>query len=366
MIAEETSAEPRFGSCTMNELRRRIRAELPAEIFEPVASRGWLFLPLNVAVAAIIGAVGRHHLPWYVALGVALALGQLYATLGLLVHDLMHGSIVRSQRVQEAISFFGFYPFLLSPLTWRLWHVQAHHANTNSSRDPDALVTLDQYNDTLLARWLVWFAPSARNKIGCLVFYPFWFTAHGLEILLLGQYHRHWEIENYRFDRPRAIVQTAFVFAFWAAVCAYVGALNSLFVVVLPMMIGNVILLAFISTQHTFLPRSEFTREGHALENTISVRVPWIVDKFNLNFSHHVEHHLFPSMNYCRLPIVRAWLRRHFADEYAEPTLVEALRVFLSTPRVYADRTHLTFTDEPGRVLVDTVPIRGRLIARDL
>jgi fatty acid desaturase len=95
------------------------------------------------------------------------------------------------------------------------------------------------------------------------------------------------------------------------------------------------------------------------------VRVPWIIEKVNLNFNHHVEHHLFPSMNYSNLPRVREWLRAHFADEYLQPTLFEAIRAFVSTPRIYADRSHLCYPENQRESLVDTLALRRRLISGD-
>jgi len=359
----DDGAEPLVGMQTMSQIRQRIRQDLPSTAFEPTPIRALLCIPLNLVVIASFVLVARNHLPWYALLGISLVLGQVYATLGFWVHDVMHGSVFRSRRLQDAISYFGLYPFLLSPLTWRVWHVQAHHGNTQSARDPDAGVTVEEYRRTPIARVYLTFAPSSRNALGVLLFYPFWFTLHGQEILWFSHLHKDWEIESYRFDKRRAMLQTFGVFAFWLAVCAYVGPFNSIFVVLLPMLFGNMILLAFISTQHTFLPRSAGTRDGHSLENTVSVRVPWIFEKLNLNFNHHVEHHLFPSMNYSKLPLVRAWLRQNFPDEYVQPTLWAAVRTFISTPRVYADRSHLCFPEDPEKSRVDTLPIRRRLIA---
>ena len=346
-------------------IRERLRRELPPETFAPTPARAWLCVPLNLLVAAAFTVVARKRLPWYARLGIGVGLGQVYATLGFWAHDLLHGSIVRSRRRQDAISYFGLYPFLLSPITWRLWHVQAHHGNTQTSRDPDALVTLEEYHRTPIARLYLKLAPSSRNRLGALPFYTLWFTLHGQEILWFGQMHEDWKIETYRFKRKRAMLETLAVIAFWVGVCAKVGPLNSVFVVLLPMLLGNVILMSFISTQHTILPRSTDTRGGHALENTMSVRVPWIFEKLNLNFNHHVEHHLFPSMNYSKLPIVRRWLREHYPDEYVQPPLSQAVRAFLSTPRVYADRTKLCFPANPDDAHVDTVDIRQRLIAEN-
>jgi fatty acid desaturase len=361
----DDSIDPLVGIQTLAKIRQRIRTDLPPETFSPTPWRAWLCVPLNAVVVACIAYTARVHPPWYILAGLAIVLGQVYATLGFWVHDVMHGSVVRSRRLQDAISFLGLYPFLLSPITWRVWHVQAHHGNTQSARDPDATVNVEEYRRTPIARLYLTFAPSSRNPLGVFLFYPFWFTLHGQEILWLSHLHADWDIASYRFDRKIAVPQTLAVFAFWIGVCACVGLFDSVFIVWIPMMLGNMVLLAFISTQHAFLPRSSGTRDGHPLENTVSVRVPWIVEKLNLNFNHHVEHHLFPSMNYSKLPQVRAWLRQHFRDEYLQPTLLEAIRAFVTTPRIYADRSHLCYPESQPESLVDTLALRRRLISGD-
>lgn len=347
---------------SQDEIRRQIRRALPERVFESTPWRALLFIPLNVAVGLAILLVAHRVLPWYDGVLIAVGLGQVYATLGFLVHDLMHGSMLRGKRAQHVLGFFGLYPFLVSPITWRVWHVMAHHGNTNTSRDPDAIVMIDEYAKAPIARFFLRLAPSSRNRVNVLPFFLSWFTLHGQEILWFAHWQKHWQMETYRFDRLNAALHTFAYILFWASVWAYVGPVNGFYVVLAPMMVGNIILLAFITTQHTFLQRAASARESHPLENTVSVRVPWLFDVVNLNFSHHVEHHLFPSMNYANLPRVREWLRTNMSDDYIDVLLWEALREFLCTPRVYADREHLCFPDDVQRTKVDTRAIRARML----
>ena len=69
-------------------------------------------------------------------------------------------------------------------------------------------------------------------------------------------------------------------------------------------------------------------------EDIASVRVyscNW-VDFLHINFSHHVEHHLYPTVSYVLLPEIRQALRERFPDRYHEMSWTEGVRTVLSLP----------------------------------
>ncbi|QCN99920.1 hypothetical protein D3093_32310 (plasmid) [Azospirillum argentinense] len=326
-------------------LRRRIMADLPADAFRNVPSKALLFIPLGAIVLGAVWIAGSRDLPWYGLLALSVVLGQVYATSAFLAHEVLHGSVVKSRALANFLGYFGLYPFLVSPHLWRVWHVRAHHGNTNSSRDPDVIVNLDEYRETFLARIWTRFIPCSRQRIAGTFFFLYWFTLHGQNILWFNRHYKHWNFSDYGFRRFRASMDTLGYLLFWGGIWYILGTYNSLFIILIPMMIGNAILLAFIATEHTCLPRFP-VGENHPLKNSVSARVPALVDKLNLNFSNHVEHHLFPTMNYSKTPLVRQWLRNNMSPHYLEPSLATCFRVLFSSPRVYCENDCLCYPDD--------------------
>jgi fatty acid desaturase len=344
------------------EIRQRIKNDLPAEAFERVPSKALLLVPLVGTVGALVYLVHRNDLSWYWLAAVSIVLGQIYATSAFLAHEISHGSVVRSKRLSDFLAYFGLYPFLVSPHLWRVWHVQAHHGRTNTERDPDVIVNLDEYRNTPLAKLWTRFVPCSRQRIAGTIFFFYWFTLHGQNILWFHRHYKHWDFNSYSFSWWRAIAETIGYLFFWVALLYTVGWYKGMFVVIIPMMIGNVILLSFIATEHTCLPRSE-VGDNHPLRNSVSARVPWLVDKLNLNFSNHVEHHLFPSMNYKHTSLVREWLRQNMKEHYLEPSLLQSFRALFGSPRIYCDNEHLCYPDDVDGTKMEIKRLRGMLTA---
>jgi hypothetical protein len=62
-----------------------------------------------------------------------------------------------------------------------------------------------------------------------------------------------------------------------------------------------------------------------------------ILDWLHFHFSHHIEHHLFPTMASDSLPQVRTWLQQRVGDRYFAPPFGAALVAIFRTPRLYSD-----------------------------
>ena len=88
---------------SIGDLRRALRAALPADTFEPQPARGvmaWAEIVLMVGIAVFTAVA---HLPWWANLGASLLLGQLIVSVSLAAHEAMHGSIFRSPRAWNAM-----------------------------------------------------------------------------------------------------------------------------------------------------------------------------------------------------------------------------------------------------------------------
>ncbi len=331
------------------ELRRRLRTELPEDTFATQPQRALWFIPLVAAAVGGIATIVVARPAWWVALLIGLAVGQCLAAMGFLAHEVLHGSIVRTKWLQTVLGYLGFAPMLVSPTLWRTWHNQVHHGRTNQgNRDPDGFGTLERYEKAPSTRFVARLAPGSRHPMSYL-FFGYWFTFHGQVVLWIqSRYMRGFR----RLNRRRCAIDSVVSLALWIAVAVLAGPFLAIFAVVVPLVSANFIVMSYIATNHFMRP---LTKSNDPIENSMSVTTLPVLDRLHFNFSHHVEHHLFPNMSGKHAPRVRAWLQEHEADRYVSPAHWLAFSYLYRTPRVYLDATTLCDPDDPqGDYRADT------------
>lgn len=334
---------------TPEEVRRQVRADLPTDTFEPQPQRALWFVPLVATAVGGIATIVAVRPPWFVCLALGLVVGQCFAAMGFLAHEVLHGSVVRSTGLQTFLGYLGFGPMLVSPTLWRTWHNQVHHGKTNrGNSDPDGFGTVERYERAPSTRFVATLAPGSRHPLSYL-FLGYWFLFHGQIVLWVqSRFLRSFA----RMDRRRAVVDTLVAAAVWLAVIVLAGPFYALFAVLVPIVVTNAIVMGYIATNHFMRPLTEV---NDPLENSMSVTSPRFVDRLHFNFSHHVEHHLFPNMSAKHAPRVRAWLKDHEADRYVAPSHLTAVAQLYRTPRVYLDATTLVDPHDPqGPYRADT------------
>jgi fatty acid desaturase len=313
---------------------RALRPELPAEAFEPAHSR-LVLVPVHVAViAASIYAIASSWTPWPLVPVLSLVIGVSFACLAFVAHEAMHGGIVRGRLARQLVGWIGFAPFTLSPRLWAAWHDRVHHANANAPDDPDMYPTLAEYHASGKIRFFIdAFSPGGRRWRGALSLL-FGFTGQSLNQLFAARPRG--------FLKPRefqlAILETLASVAVWATVAALVGFVPFLFAYVIPLLVGNTIVMAFILTNHSLSPRVEI---NDPLVSGLSVTAPRWIEWVTLKFGYHVEHHVFPAMSSRHARTVRELLRKHWSARYQSVSLRKALREVHRTARVYKDAVTL-------------------------
>lgn len=333
---------------TENDLRRRILADLPAAALAMHPWRLLLGIPLLALIAGGTVAVVRLPLPWYAALAISVSLGVLYASLFFFGHEVGHGAIIRSRRGQTAVLYVTCLIYCLSPHLWKIWHNQAHHGRTNEpGRDPDSFGTLEHFQRNPVSRALACFAPGSGHWLSALYLLMF-FTAQSHYVLWLNSFTDEFR----RFNRRRAKLESAAMAAFWVIVGVWAGPGGALLAVVIPMLTVNYVMMSYVVTNHMLRP---LVTRPDALDTTMSVSTSRLFDLIFFNFSHHVEHHLFPSMSPRYYPLVRESLRRHAGDRYLAPSHWRALRLVFLTPRLYVDSHTLVDPRGGSRVTIATV-----------
>jgi fatty acid desaturase len=322
-----------------------LKPELPVGASALAHSRLWR-VPIHVAIAVVsIVAIAKGWLPWPLVPVASLAIGGSFACLTFVAHEALHGGIVRGKRLQYLVGWFGFVPFLVSPRLWIAWHNRDHHANTQLADDPDCYATLDRYKARASTRFSVdAFSLGGRRWRG------------GLSLILGFTVQAADQLFSSRAIGPRerklAMAESAGAVVMWGVVAALVGFVPFLFVYVLPVLIANACVMAFILTNHSLSPRLSV---NDPLLGGLSVTTTRLVEWLTLGFGYHVEHHLFPAMSTRHAPAVRDLVLAHWPERYQSMPLVTALGKLHRTARVYKDDTTL-FDPMTGREFTTLMP----------
>jgi fatty acid desaturase len=304
----------------------RISPHLPEKAFQPVPARllgGLAYLTITIAGFLLIGILDLHPL---INLAIAILLGASFASLGFLGHEILHGTVVRKPWLRDFLGAIAFWPLSTGPKLWRKWHNVTHHVHTQDEElDPDAWATMEQflkrpfvqriYRLPLLIRSFVSFA--------CL---PVTFTLHSMR--MFKRFLKEFQPKS----QPSVWLQLLLPWATWIGLLFWMGPVKWLFAYLIPLLIANVIVMAYISTNHRLNP---LVPVNDPLANSLSVTVPRWVDVLHFNFSYHTEHHLFPGMSSKYYPLVKEHIKKMWPDRYHEMPLGKALVALWKTPRIY-------------------------------
>ncbi len=338
-----------------SELRRALKQALPPEAFEPQPWRGIAALLAFAATVAAAVVVVVTDLPWPVDLLLSIGIGQGIASVGLAAHESMHGAVFKSRAAQWLLAWVGFGPLLVTPGLWTAWHIRAHHRGANQTDyDPDILSTVDEYQQSWTTRVRAQLFPGSGHWLSVIGF----FTLFSVE----GQFFL-WAVsgkpplrDRIRMDRTLLRITSTMLIGGWIALGIALGPLNALWVLVLPLAVANFILMVYIGTQHWIRPRVDI---DDPIVAALSVSVPRWMDVLHYRFSHHQEHHIFPSMSPRFAPMLRDKLREIEPEAVAVLPLRTAMRELLSTPTLYAQDGALARPD--GSDNVDLAELSRRL-----
>ena len=310
------------------ELARRIRGELPPEAFHTNPMRLLIAALLLAAILGLSTCLATFPLPVYAAIPGALLLGNLYVSLFFLGHEVGHGAVSRVRAVQTLVMYFAFAIFFLSPHLWRVWHNRVHHGYTNrAAYDPDNFGDVESYERYPSTNFLLKVGPGSGHWLS-VIYFPTWFTILSQGVLWV----KSRRLAGFApLKRARAGADSALMAALWIALGAWLGAYRSLITILIPMMTANAVAISYISTNHLLRPQVD---RSDVLASSMSVTTYRWLDRLHFNFSHHVEHHLVPSMNTSYAPLAREVLQRLAGARYLAPRHWQTLILLFRTPRV--------------------------------
>ena len=282
-------------------------------------------------IALLTWAVGSGRVPWPAWPLASIVIGCSMAGVTFVAHEALHGGVVRGRGLIRLIGWLGFLPFCISPQLWMAWHNRVHHNHCGQPGvDPDMYPTLAEYQARRSARIMADHFGVGRRQLSGLASLLFGLTGQSVQVLLRA--HRAGMLP--RHLHRRAILESLAGVAVWAAVASLVGAGAFVFVYLIPLVVANTVVMAFILTNHNLSPLSPV---NDPLVNSLSVRLPRILEWLTLDFGFHVEHHLFPALSARQGRVVRQVLRARFPERYQSLPLPTAIRQLHHTARVYRD-----------------------------
>ncbi|MBI3590980.1 MAG: fatty acid desaturase [Candidatus Melainabacteria bacterium] len=359
----DTSSVQGLKLISKNEYRSVLRKYLPDECFEPDVKHVLHYLTcMAVYLSGMYGIVHLQIIPLKILL--AIVMGISLGALTFFLHDLFHGSIFKSKPITYLFGMSVGMFNLFAPLFWQRVH-NLHHARTGNVDDPDRSYILAELPKDPISKiaYRTRISEEAYHPLLSLVLIStgfFWYFFATMFYGLIGKkssikedmkYQKIQELFKSKKEALFVLGELIFIFAFQCFLFTFVAKSNfsAYFLISLfPVAIAHFIAMSYIHTNHFLSPLTGDIDDP--LINSLSLKNSWIVDKIFSNFSHHVEHHLFPAMGSSHYPKIRKLLLELYPSRFQLIPMVDAIKLLCKTPRIYGDYTHLITSDGKKRV----------------
>ncbi len=340
---------------------KQLRPLLPQEAFNPDGSK-LVVLLINIAILLLGWGIAAQLDRWppqliWLYLPFAIVMANAVIVLLFCGHDLMHGSVIRDSRIIRLVTLFSQAILWMPPTLWKTLHNRVHHNQTNALNDPDRSFFYREPN-VLGKRAQDFVAPSSTvSPLGLVVGMATAWVIYAYRHLAAVLIYRDEDCPHVTARFPMQPKERRTIWAELAlTTLLHLGLLTYLkfdpvkliLAYFLPIGLGYSGMIFYIYTNHLLCP---ITNVNDPLINSVSIKVPKLLDLLHFNFSYHTEHHIFPGLNSDYYPQVRDCLTRLYPERMSFLTARDAWRLLLDTPRHYLDET--TFTDWDG---VEQVP----------
>ncbi len=342
-----------------SEYRSVLRKHLSEEYFKPAIGHFSLYMIAMLVYGFGIYAIVTLKTFLVVKLVISIVMGISLGSLTFFLHDLMHGSIIQSKVLSYLTGLSVGLLNLFAPLFWQRVH-NLHHATTGSTDDPDRSYVLEESPKNLIEKFVYKTRVSneSMNPFISLLLMSTGFFWYFFNTMFYGLVARKASIkEDKKYQRIQLLFkQTKYkivvlfelliIFSFQAFLFSFIakGVFITYFLIaLLPIAISHTIAMAYIHTNHFLSPLTGNIDDP--LINSLSLKNSWFVDKIFSNFSHHVEHHLFPAMSSYHYPKVRKLLLELYPNRFQLIPMIDAIKLLCKTPRIYGDYTHLISSD---------------------
>jgi fatty acid desaturase len=323
----------------------------PLQIFAGVS---WMALTLGVIWLNL-----QLQLPLALKILSSLVLAVSFTVLTFFNHELLHGSMVKGKLSRKIFAYPGFFILAVSPELWLTWHNYVHHFHTNETGggDPDLASEWERLKKKKIGLFITRVLPGSGHWLS-FVMMPILFGLQSLNVMWVRAFEKPELYKSLR--RPVVIAETLVYFAAWACLIYFLPFFTLFYLFLIPLFVVNIVVINYVGLPHHMRPLS---RENRPLYTTFSLKAHPLIDVLTFNFSHHVEHHIFPEMNHSEFPSMRKHLLSAIPEQYLFVKLGTALKTFYSTPRAYASETHLYYA-ETGKT-VDLLEIEKKILIKN-
>lgn len=242
---------------------------------------GLRHLALHLGLIGGAGTLIWKGVPFYPALMVVQ--GVLLVFLFTLLHETTHKTPFKSERLNAVVGHMAGFVVML-PLGWFRYFHLAHHRHTH---DPEHDPELSEPKPSTLIGHAVYMTgvPEFVSRIKGLIIRSF---VKSEEVFVP--------------ERARSKVQQeAWVYLLGYAglisVSVWVGSTFLLWVWIVPLLLGNPFLRAYLLAEHTYCPHV-----SDMLENTRTTFTNRVVRFLAWNMPYHAEHHIHPNVPFYKLP----------------------------------------------------------------
>jgi fatty acid desaturase len=323
--------------------RQILKKELPKHYLEPDNSHiVWMVFHILLIGGAL--ALMSAYFRWWLAPFLGILIGHSVSCLGFIAHEICHGGTIKNKKLRHLLTGIAFSPFAIGPYLWSRWHNASHHGHTqHSDLDPDRLFHIDEYQKNAVLRWLHKMAPWSRNTV-IFSFFSLMMSQHNITMAI--SYLK--DKESSTRDKSVILFQLLLPKTLWIVGTALLGWEVLLLGYVLPLLIGNAIVISYIATNHFLNPMAD---EDDVLASSLSVTLPkWLswVDVMHCRFGAHVAHHLFPRAPSKYARQIEAKVQQLWPDRFHVMPWRQALKLLAQTPWVYAENGQLLVNPENG------------------
>lgn len=272
----------------------------------------------------------------------SILMGISITCLFLYAHELTHRTIVKKQPYLYWLEIF-FWAFSgFPPTLWKKIHNASHHHTMNTYDDPDRKTFKSEAN-FLNKIYNLFIYPNKKLRYSLTVGFAmiFYSTKH-----ILAVYYRNGNKPSIVTFRPnyskkeiqKITTELLFVFMFWGSVAFIINSWIALLVMFVSWTVYSAAAISFVITQHQRDP--VFIKTADPLLTSTSVIIPRWLDKFIDWHSFHVEHHVFPGINFDYYPEISKHLEKEFPDRYHRIPILKAIQeaydedVFVDDPLI--------------------------------
>jgi len=254
--------------------------------------------------------------------------GLSIACIFLFSHELTHGTIVRSQPYLYILELFFWAICGLPPTLWKRVHNLTHHQTMNTYNDPDRK-TFKSETSKINDIYNLFIYPNKRLRYSltvgfAMIFYSikhivavFYSPKNKPAIVTMRPDYTPAEIHKIKFE-------LIFIIIFWASIIYFIHSWLGIIVVLVAWITFSASTIIFIMTQH--LRNPVFINVPDPLLTTTSVIIPNWLDRLIDWHSFHVEHHVFPGINFDYYPMISQKIKEKFPEKYQRLPMLQAIK----------------------------------------